>query len=102
MINEITTPYHDSRMLPSFSLRQVDLPEILKWQVNGKYYLVLKVEMTGIRNRKDIEAREDQTKIEAAFQVLSVKPVGDKPIGVTAIEKKEFEDLVGRIKSGGE
>lgn len=96
----IEAPYHEGRQLPSFTLRQIDLPDILKWEVGGEYYILMKVEMTGIRNMKDLEQPSDQPKIEADFQVESVRPVGDKPIDTKSIEKKSFEKLVGKIKSG--
>ena len=92
--------YHDDRELPYFTLRQIDLPDILKWQVNGQYYLVMKVEMVGMRNRKDLEAY-DATKMEADFQVLSIKPAADYDLDTTTVEKKDFQDLVGKVKSGG-
>lgn len=93
-------PIHQGRELPSFSLRQIDLPEILEWEVNGKYYLVLKVEMVGKRNRKDLEAPEDKQKIEADFQVQSIRSLGDKPVDASTLEKKEFEKVVAKARSG--
>jgi len=92
--------YHDERDLPEISLRQIDLPEILKWKVGGKYYLIIKAEMTGIRNMRGLPQSSDEPKIEADFQVTSIRALGDKPIDVKAIEKKEFDNLVGRVKSG--
>lgn len=92
--------YHDDRTLPTFTLRQIDLPEILQWQVGGKYYVLMKVEMTGLRNMKELNSREDKSKVEADFQVQSIRAVGDKPIDPTVIEKKEFEDMVAKVKSG--
>ena len=53
-------PMHQGRDLPQFTFRQIDLPEVESWEVNGQYYLVLKVQMIGKRNRKDIEALSDQ------------------------------------------
>lgn len=93
-------PMHMERELPSFYLRQEDLPEILKWQVNGKYYIVMKVEMTGTENKKDLGSKQDASKMEAEFQVLSVRALGDKPIDPTTIEKQDFDKLVTKIKSG--
>ena len=100
MISETITPYHNGRELPVFTLRQIDLPEIVKWQVNGLYYVVLKVEMTGVRNRFDLPAKEDQARLEADFKIVSIRPIGDTPLDTKSIEKKEFEDLVVSIKSG--
>ena len=98
---DISTPYHDERDLPSFTLRQIDLPEILQWEVNGKYYLVMKVEMTSIQNHKDLRATEDQDKLSANFQVESVKALGDKPVDAKTIEKDDFNRVVSKAKSGG-
>ena len=96
----IESPYHGERELPEFSLRQVDLPEVAKWQVNGEYYIVMKVEMTGVHNRSDIEAKEDKTLLEADFKVLSVRPVSHEPIDVKGLERKDFEETVAQVKSG--
>lgn len=95
-----TVPYHNERQLPSFSLRQIDLPEIVKWEVNGQYFLLVKVEMTGVHNRSDLPSLEDKSKKEADFTVLSVRAVDKYPIDTASIEKKEFEDLVTKVKSG--
>jgi len=99
MNTQTISPYHESRQLPQFTLRQIDLPDILKWEVNGKYYIVMKVEMTGLRNMKDLDA-EDSAKIEADFRVLSIRPVGKLPIDATTVEKADFEKLVAKVKSG--
>lgn len=99
MNSEMTVPYHDGRVLPAFRLRQIDLPEILEWQVNGRYYLVLSVEMTGVDNNKGLNM-EDEHKLEATFQVLSVRAVGDKPIDAKALEKADFERTIAKVKSG--
>lgn len=34
---------------PSFSMSDSDLPEINSWNINGKYKIMLEVEMQGIR-----------------------------------------------------
>ena len=96
----IETPYHGERELPYFSLRQIDLPEILQWEVNGKYYVVMKVEMTALRNRSDLDSKDDKPKMEADFQVHSIRPVDHEPVDAKALERKDFEGLVGKIKSG--
>jgi hypothetical protein len=96
----IETPYSEDRELPSVTFRQIDLPEILKWEVGGQYYIVAKVEMTGLRNMKNLDQKSDQHKIEGDFQLLSVMAVEDKPVDTKKIEKKAFEKLVGKIKSG--
>ena len=91
---------HEGRELPQFTLRQIDLPDILNWQVNGSYYVLCRVEMTGLRNRSDLPASEDMSKIEADFKIQSVRAIDDKPIDIKEIEKKEFEKIVSKVKSG--
>ena len=41
--------------LPRFNLRQIDLPDVEYWEVGGQYYIIMKVEMTGKRVRKDLQ-----------------------------------------------
>ena len=94
-------PMHQGRELPRLRLRQIDLPEILQWDLNGQYYIVLKVEMISKNNRKDIESSEDQGKLEADFQVLSVRALGDRPIDAKAIEREDFDLVVAKARSGG-
>ena len=36
---------------PTFCLSEEDLPEILKWTIDGKYTLTMEVEMRGIAER---------------------------------------------------
>lgn len=64
-------PMKTERELPEFSLRQEDLPELLTWQVGGKYYLVMKVEMVGLEKMSDLEGKLDSSKLEAEFKVES-------------------------------
>lgn len=96
----IEAPYHGERELPVFSLRAIDLPDIVGWEVNGEYYLVMKVEMTGKRNRSDLPAKEDKTLLEGDFKVLSVRPVEHEPIDVKGLEREDFERTVADVKSG--
>lgn len=91
---------HENRELPYFSLRQIDLPEVVKWQVGGQYYVLMKVEMTGIRNMPYMEQESDRPKLEGDFKMLSVRAVDSNPIDTKAIEKQEFENMVGKVKSG--
>jgi len=93
-------PLHEERQLPMFTLRQIDLPEVGTWEVNGEYYLVMKVQMIGKRNRKDIEAKEDKQKIEGDFQIMSIKALGDKPVDRKTLEQQDFERVVAKAKSG--
>ena len=96
----IDAPYSEGRELPSFSLRQIDLPDFLQWQVGSQHYIVMKVEMTGVRNRKDLEQSNDQPKMEADFSAISIRALGDEPVSAKEIEKKEFDELVVRARSG--
>ena len=93
-------PIHQGRELPRFTLRQIDLPEVGQWEVNGQYYLVMKVEMVGKHNRSDIEASEDRPKIEGVFEVHSIRALDDKPVDVKTIEREAFEQTVARAKAG--
>ena len=92
---------HEGRELPSFSLRQIDLPEVMNWEVNGQYYLVVKVEMIGKHNNPELPVKNEQAKIEGVFKMLNVKAVGNLPIDARALEKQDFENTVADIKSKG-
>lgn len=96
----IEAPYHGERELPRFSLREIDLPDIKGWKVNGSYYLVMKVEMTGIHNMSDLPAKDDKGKMVADFKVHSIRPVTHEPIDVKSLEKADFERTVADVKSG--
>ena len=73
---DIPMPMHQDRELPMFTLRQIDLPEIASWIVNGEYYIVMKVKMVSKRSRQDIEAPEDKEKIEGARKKLTYAIIG--------------------------
>ena len=92
----------DGRMLPTFTLRQEELPNVSSWEVNGKYYLVLKVEMVSKRNTKAIgvDSHQDREKIEGDFQVLSVRPLGNTPVDAKTLEREDFERTVASVRSG--
>lgn len=96
----IDTPYQEERELPEFTLRQIDLPEIALWEVGSSHYIVMKVEMVGKNSVKDANSKAERPKLEAEFEMLSIRALGDKPIDRTTIEKQDFEDLVGKVKSG--
>lgn len=98
MIGEM--PMHQGRELPRFRVRQIDLPNITEWGVNSTHYIILKVEMVGKQNRKDLEAPEDKQKIEADFEILSIRPLEDKSIDAKSLEREDFEGLVAKAKSG--
>ena len=89
------------RELPTFSLRQEDLPELRAWEIDGKYYLVLKVEMVAKTSAKmmGVEESSDKQKVEGTFKMLGVKALGNKPIDIESIEKADFEQTVAKVKS---
>lgn len=87
------------REMPEFKLKQDELPELLTWKVGGKYYLVMKVEMTGLE-KCDNEVGNDSSKMEAEFEVLSVRALGDKPLDAKSIEREDFNRLVAKVRSG--
>jgi hypothetical protein len=91
---------HEGRELPQFTIRQLDLPDLLDWQVSESHYVLCKVQVVGLRNRSDLPAREDRPKLEADLQVESIQVVGYTPINTKEIERKEFESLIGKVKSG--
>lgn len=94
-------PMHGERELPEFYLRQEDLPEMLTWNVGGKYYLVMKVEMTGIEKQDDLPAGNDSSKLEGEFKVISVRALDDKPVDAKLLEKEDFNRMVAKVRSGG-
>ena len=99
---ETVIPMHEGRLLPSISLRQNDLPEISQWDINSKHYIILKVEVTGKHNRKDLvqAPTSDQVKLEANLQIVSVLALTDEPVDAATLKRKEFEELTSQIKSG--
>lgn len=97
---ESTMPMHEGRQLPQFTLRQIDLPDLVNWEVGQEYYIVMKVEMVGKRNRKDLELRNDQFKIEADFEMHSIKPLGNKPVDAKELERKDFERVKAEALAG--
>jgi len=94
-------PLHGERNLPEFNLRQEDLPEMLRWEVGGKYYLVMKVEMTGIEKRNDLMQGNDSSKLEGEFKVMSVRALDEKPVDAKSIEREDFNRMVAKVRSGG-
>jgi len=91
-------PMHEGRALPHFSLREIDLPQIKDWEVSGKYFLLVKVEMVGKYNRKDLDSKVDKSKVEGDFQVLSIKAVEHDEYA--EMDSKAFEKVVAKAKSG--
>ena len=96
-------PIHaQSRTLPRFRLRQEELPQVRSWEVNKKYYLIVKVEMIAKANTKSVgvEDMADREKIEGEFQVLAVKPLGNTPVDAKSLERADFERTVADVRSG--
>ena len=84
--------------LPRFTLRQLDMPDVRNWEVGDQKYIIMRVEMVGKRNRKDLPAREDRGKVEGDFQMLNIKVLGDEPVDAKSLESKHFEMVVAKAK----
>ena len=93
-------PMHEERELPRFSLREIDLPNVATMKVGDKLYLVLKVELVSQRSRKDLTLKSEKEKVEGDFQVLSVRPLGKKPVNAEDLERKDFENTIADVRSG--
>jgi len=93
-------PMHEGRELPAFTLREIDLPQIRTWDVNGEYYLIVKVKMTGKNDQRVSEAREDMEKMEGNFEVHSIKALGDKPVDLKALQQADMEKMKAKVLSG--
>ena len=93
---------HEGRELPEFSLREIDLPQIASWEVGGKYYLVIGVEMSGKRENKysmstKAEAPEsDKVKLEGDFVMTSVQILPEEE--ANKMEKEAFEGALARAR----
>jgi hypothetical protein len=74
------------------------------WEVGGKYYLIIAVEMTGKNENKysmptEAEAPEsDMIKVNGDFKVLSVKI--PPPKEVNKMERQAFEQALADARSG--
>lgn len=91
---------HGERQLPVITLRQEDLPEIPRWQIGGKYYIVMKVEMVAVDKQYYLPDKSDNGKLEARFEVESVRALDNKPVDIKTLEKKAWDKTVAKIKSG--
>jgi len=93
---------HEGRMLPSVSFSQLDLHEVIHWEINEQYFLVVKVEMTGKHNMEflhDSPANEKK-KVTGDFRIMSVQAVGHKPIDLQSLERQEMEHIRGKALAG--
>ncbi len=86
--------------LPQFTLRENDLPDLANWEVGQDYYIVMRVEMIAKRNRKDLTSKVDQVKIEGDFEMHSIKPLGNKPVDATELERQDFEKVKAEALAG--
>lgn len=93
-------PMHEGRELPYFSLREVDLSQVRTWEVGGKYYLVIGVEMTGKREVKHNMPKEapesDKIKIEGDFKMTSVQLLPPKEAHKK--EREAFENSLAKAR----
>lgn len=93
-------PMPTGRVLPEFTLMELDMPEIKEWQVNDEKYMIVKVKMTGKRTRTDVDSDLDKARIKADFKVLSIKALGDEPVNAKGLADKDFERVTADAKSG--
>lgn len=100
---DIPMPLNRERRLPTlYDVRQEDIPEMITMDIGDTRYLVIKVEMIGKRSGKAMHMPEDQdkTKVEADFQIHSIKVLGDKPVDAKSLEQKAFDKVVADVKNG--
>lgn len=95
-MNGIEMPMETEHMLPQVTFRSNDLPEVVKWEVGDKYYLVVKVEMVGKRSHKE----GNMSFMEGDFKIHSIRTLGTEPVDAKSLESKEFTQMVNKIKSG--
>ena len=93
-------PMHGELSLPTVSFTQVELPELVNWEVNGEYYLVLKVKQVATRNHSHLDSKEDRAMMEADFQITSIKALGREPFDANAAAKADFENTIAQVKLG--
>lgn len=96
-------PMQDSRILPTIHFDEMSLPEVKTWEVGGKYYLIIGVEMTSKHEAKtyiDTNASQSQKNmIEGGFQVTSVQLLPEKESN--KMERQAFENALANARSGG-
>ena len=100
-MDEMPVSVH-GRELPSFRLRQEDLPGLGVWEVNSQHYLVLKVELVAKENTKfmGVNEMEDREKVEGRFQILNIKPLSNTPVDAKTLEKQDMARVVADLRSG--
>ena len=99
MIDELISK---TRQLPViYSLRSEDLPEIVNLEVGDSRYVVMKLEMINKRSGKAMGLDgKDENKLEADFQINSVRVLGKEPVNAKSLESKEFTEMVNKVRSG--
>lgn len=98
----VDMPMHvRGRDLPTFSLGQEELPEVRTWEVGGKYYLVVKVEMVEQSSAKMVGADDstDKGKLRGSFEMMSVKALGDIPVDAKTLEEEDHRRVVASVRS---
>ena len=93
----------EGRDMPSFSMGQEELPEVKYWEVGGKYYLVVKVEMVEQSNSKAYGYNDsrDKGKIQGRFKMLNIMALKNTPVDAKSLEEKDFKQTVAKVRSGG-
>ena len=91
---------HEGRTLPIITLRQIDLPEVKTWDVNGEYYLIAKVKMIGKHDQMESDQKVDINKVEGDFQITSVRALGKEPLDLKSIEQKDWENTISAAMQG--
>lgn len=71
---EICSPYES---YPTLYLNHEELPEIKEWEVDGEYYLVMKVKQTGKSMRTDKDGEENW---HGDFQIKEIGVIEDKDV----------------------
>ena len=102
MAYDMVEPMQDERILPMIHFDEMSLPEVRLWEVGGKYYLIVGVEMTGKNEAKpyiDPNASESQKNmIEGTFQVTSVQLLPENESN--KLERQAFESAIARARGG--
>jgi hypothetical protein len=94
------SPMHEGRDLPEVTFREIDLPQVRTWEVGGKYFLVIGVEMTGKRERKynlpEGASSADEKKIDGDFKLTSVQLLPEKESN--KLEREAFERSLAKAR----
>lgn len=92
----------EGRDLPFVTFREIDLPQVREWEVGGKYYVIVGLEMTGKRERKGTlpegAPKSDESKIDGDFKMTSVQLLPEKE--ANKMEREAFEKALADARSG--